>query len=122
MVLTTKQEIEELITILNTNKYYQRPDMIKTKDNWLEHLNKANDNYDNMPDGLDTKCKTISAMHSLNMVNLESTRMYAGTLKEILTFTKTILDKQIEQTQIEKEKEKEKNKNNVITNDTTDKT
>ena len=75
-----------------------------------------------MPDGLDTKCKTISAMHSLNMVNLESTRMYAGTLKEILTFTKTILDKQIEQTQIEKEKEKEKNKNNVITNDTTDKT
>jgi len=113
MTLTKKQEIEELITILNTNKYYQRPDMSAAKHNWLEHLNKANENYDNMPDGLDTKCKSIIAMHHLNMVNLESAKSYMNTIKEILTFTKTILDKQIEQTQ------KEKEKDNVITNDTT---
>jgi hypothetical protein len=96
MPITKKEEIEELIAVLNTNKYYERPNMQETKENWLNHLTTARDNYDNMPDGLDMKCKLIHSYHCLNMVNMESAKMYANTIKEMLTLTKTIIEKTME--------------------------
>lgn len=93
MPLNTKEDIEELIRVLNTNKYYQRPNMQETKESWLNHLTTARDNYDNMPDGLDMKCKLINVYHCLNMVNMESARNYANTITEMLKLTKTIFEK-----------------------------
>lgn len=118
MTMIKKEEIEEIITALNTSKFYQSESMLQTKTNWLEHLTKALESYDNMPEGLEYKCTFISLIYYLHQVQYQSTRMYAETLKDTLTFTKTILDKSIDNKQNLDNKDEEKDKEKETINDT----
>jgi hypothetical protein len=98
MPLIKKEELQKLILEIETYKFYNKPNMQPAKENWLSKLKPVLENYDTMPEDDDKfmTCAIINAYHLLNLVNMQSTAVYAESIKEILTFTKTIVEKGIE--------------------------
>lgn len=98
MPLITKEELQKLIHEIETFKFYKDPKYLAAKEEWLSKLKPVLENYDTIPedDNRFMTCSVINLYHLLRRINMQSTIMYAGAIKEMLTLTNTIIEKDTE--------------------------
>lgn len=92
--MKTKEEIESVIREIETFNFYNRPEMLEAKENWLGILKNAVENYDKLEDKENDQINIIFVMHYLNCSNAMFYREVGKSLGAMTEVIKKFVDKQ----------------------------
>lgn len=92
--MKTKTEIENVINEIETFNFYNRLEMLQSKENWLRILNNAVENYDKLETKEYNEINIVFVMHYMKCSNAMFYTEIGKSFGKIVEVLKKIVDKQ----------------------------